>query len=395
MATPEKHALLSASSAKQWLTCTAAPRLCENLPETTSSYAEAGRLAHAIAELKLRQRYLEPLGPRKYKNAMAKFEEDPSFDIGMRAATDSYIDAIEEQVLQFSTRPHVAAEIPLDLSRYVPEGFGTADCIITGGDMLIVIDYKNGAGQPVEVLENPQLMLYGLGALEKYQLLYNVATVRLIIVQPHAGGVKSWDIPSDNLRQWGEYTVQPKAQEAFAGTGTQTPSEDGCRWCKMKAQCTARAAYYLALESDKAAFDANSKTFSDNAQLADVLRRAAGLAAWAKDVEEYALAAALRGETVPGYKLVAGRAVRAFDNADAALADLIAAGYDEAILYERRPLTLAGIEKVLGVQPFFNAVGTHVITPLGKPTLVPEADKRKPLNPAETVFSPIIEKGDT
>lgn len=381
MPTPEKHALLSASSADRWLHCTPSARLTEGLPDRSTQYTQEGRLAHAIGELRLRKQFLEPMSQKAFTARLNKLKKDPSFDPEMLHTTEEYLDFVVEQVLAFPHRPYVAVEQQLDLSDFVPEGFGTADCILIGDGVLHVIDYKHGQGNPVDAEDNPQLKLYALGALMRYHQLYSIETVRMSIVQPRAGGIKTWETSRDALIDWGVSTVRPLADKAFAGEGEQTPGA-WCQFCKLKGSCRARG-QYLALE----AFGQKPAATFSHEELGDILRRAQGLAGWVKDLEDYALQAELSGQDIPGWKAVEGRSVRQFDDPQAALAALKAAGFDEALFYERRQLTLAQLEKALGKKAFQEAAGAHIITPPGKPTLVPDTDKRQAINAAAEAFT--------
>lgn len=395
-----KHAILPASGAARWMACTPSARLEEQFPDEGSEYAAEGTLAHSIAELKVRKKFIEPMGTRTFNSKMKKLEADPHYDSEMQRCTDDYLDYISGVVMQYPARPYVAVEVRLDLSRYAPESFGTGDCIVIGGDTLHVIDYKHGKGVPVDVEHNPQLMLYGLGALEAYGILYNIKTVALTIFQPRADGetVKEWSISRDDLVNWGVFTVRPAAQAAFAGKGEFKPG-DWCRFCRAKAQCRARAGANIALE-DFSSINALSKTATGSfpmppiltdAEVGDVLQRGIDIEKWLSDLKEYALSAVLDGKAIPGWKAVEGRSTRAWDDPAAAFDTIKAAGYDEAMLYERRPLTLAAVEKVLGKPKFAEVAGTHVVTPPGKPTLVPESDNRPPYHPhdAESDFKDV------
>lgn len=164
---PVKHALLSASSASRWLVCTAAPRFEEGLPESTSEYAEEGRLAHAIGELKVTKK-CTPMSTRTYNTRLNKLKKNPLYDPEMDKTTDLYLEHITEQVMDYDSAPTVAVEVRVDFSDYVPEGFGTCDCCIIGGDLLSITDYKHGKGVPVSAVGNPQMRLYALGALHRY-----------------------------------------------------------------------------------------------------------------------------------------------------------------------------------------------------------------------------------
>lgn len=385
-----KHAILPASGAARWMACTPSARLEEQFPDTGSEYAAEGTLAHSMAELKVHKKFVEPMGPRKYNAALNKLKKDPLYQDEMDRYTNDYLDYISGVVMSYKTAPHVAVELRLDLSRYAPESFGTGDCIILGGDTLHVIDFKYGKGVVVDVENNPQLMLYGLGALDAYGMLYNPTHVILTVFQPRADGdtVKEWEISRDDLVNWGVFTVRPAAQQAFDGKGEFKPG-DWCRFCRAKAKCRARAGVNTALEDFKGVA-APSKTESGkfplpplltDAEVGEVLCKAINLEKWAADLKEYALSAVLEGKEIPGWKAVEGRSRREFDDITAAFDTIKAAGIDEAMLYERKPMTLAAIEKELGKGKFAEIAGTHVVTPPGKPTLVQASDNRPPYSP--------------
>ena len=219
---PETHALLGASGAARWLSCPPSARLGEQFPDTASEYAAAGTLAHAIAELKARKYFLEPMSTRTYNARLKKLREDPRYDKGMDAATDTYLEHLKALAMSYGPlQPFVALETRVDFGDYVPEGFGTADAILVDGDRLCVVDYKNGAGVLVEAEENPQMMLYALGALKTYGPIYGdtIREVHLSIVQPNAGGIREWDTTVEALRAWGETVVKPAAALAWEGKG--------------------------------------------------------------------------------------------------------------------------------------------------------------------------------
>lgn len=380
-----KHAILPASGAYRWMHCPPSARLEESFPDEGSEYAAEGTLAHAIAELKVRKKFVEPIGPRKYNAAMKKLQKDPLYQPDMESATEEYLDYISKIVLSYPQKPFVTVERRLDYSRYAPEGFGTADCIIIGGNTMHVIDYKHGKGVVVDVENNPQPMLYGLGALELYGMLYDIKNVALTIVQPRAEGdaIKEWNIDRDKLVNWGVFTCRPLAEQAFKGEGEFKPGE-WCRFCRARKTCRHRAGQYTALE-DFGGLQAPSKTQSgefprppllSNAEVGDVLRRALGIEKWVNDLKDQALSTCLTGGEIPGWKAVEGRKTRAWDDAEAAFNDIKGAGIDETMLYERKPLTLSAIEKTLGKPRFAEVAGKHVTTQPGKPALATETDSR-------------------
>lgn len=379
---PKKHALLAASAAARWLNCTAAPHFEEQFPDSVSEYAAEGTLAHEIAECKLRKKYFSQAAPRSNTARLNRLKKQELYSAEIDSATDTYLDVVADQVMSYDSPPSVAVEVRVDLSSYVPESFGTCDCCIIGGGVLSILDYKHGKGVPVSAEANPQIMLYSLGALDRYQLVYGdtIHTVRMTIVQPRLGSISTYTLTVEELRAWGD-SIRPIAQEAFTGPGTFHPG-DWCRFCRGKAQCRARADQYTALEDFK---DIQPATLSD-AEIGELLERGKALAQWYKDLETYASEALLQGKPIPGWKMVAGRSVRAWSDQDAAFEAAKAAGYDEALLYERTPLSLSAVEKLMGKTAFAETLGGYVIKPPGKPTLAPESDKRPAYTPAATDF---------
>ena len=386
MPTPEKHALLSASGAFRWLHCQRAPRLEEPFPEQSSKYAEAGRVAHAIAELKVRKYFLENMTTRKFNSRAKPFRTDPNYDKGMEAATDMYLDYLKSVAIEYEGPVIPMLETQVNYSKYAPQGSGTADCLMFIPPVLHVTDFKNGVS-PVQAEENPQMMLYALGALEDYAAIYgdSIQEVVLTIVQPHAGGVKTWKTSVEYLRTWGEAFVKPAADLAFYGQGEFAPSEDRCHFCRARATCTARAEMYLDLENYKQ----QKPPLLPDEEVGSILKRAAGLAAWASDLKNYALKAILDGKAIAGFKAVEGRTSREWaGGVDSAFSTMQERGIDEAILWEHRPLTPPALEKALGKKTF-ESVADLVLKRPGKPTLAPTSDKRKEYNAAEIAFAPV------
>lgn len=401
MPTPEKHALLSASSASRWLHCTAAPRFEEQFPEKTSEYAEEGRLAHAICELKVIKKFTTQLTPRTYTTRLNKLKKDPLYTDEMDKTSDLYVEHLTEKAMTYNSTPYVAVEVQVDFADYVPEGFGTCDCIMIGGDTLNITDYKHGKGVPVSAEGNAQMRLYALGALKRYASIYGntIKKVCMTIDQPRIQDEPSTEtITVEELRAWGE-SIKPAAAKAYMGLGEFCPGEH-CRFCRGKAQCKARAAINTALEEFKDCVPQNGEkpplfgqgVLTDE-EIGDLLIRGKELVAWYKDLEEYALNALLNGGTIPGWKAVAGRSNRTFTDTDAAIAAVIAAGYDEALVYERKPKTLTELEKLMGKAEFTAKLGAYVVKPLGKPTLAPMTDKREPYSPAAADFAEVANNG--
>ncbi len=251
MPTPIKHALLSASSAHRWLECTAAPRFEEQFPSGTSEYAEEGTLAHSICELYARQ-YFTTVTKRKFNAELKKLQAKERYSDEMLHTAEAYVQYLKEKALGFSSKPYVTQEIKVDFSDYVPEGFGTCDCVMIGGDTLHITDYKHGKGVPVTAVGNPQMRLYALGALKLFKPIYgdSIKNVSMGICQPRLSETASEEtLTVEQLYSWGE-SIKPLANEAFNGPGVFVPGEH-CRFCKGKAQCRARAEQNTALEDVK------------------------------------------------------------------------------------------------------------------------------------------------
>ena len=372
------HAILSPSSAKRWINCPPSARINAEAPQKDTVYTREGTLAHAVCELKARKHFLTGVGPKKYQAAMDKFRADELWQDEMEGHTDTYLEALKDIAAQYSAPPHVALEVKVDFSEYVPDGFGTADCLMIGpvegvkGDVLHVIDFKYGKGVEVAAEDNPQMMLYALGALMDYSPIYDIDEVRMTIVQPRIKREpETWSLKALSLINWANCTVEPAAKLAMAGEGEFQEGE-WCRFCAIRGSCRERA---------RANLEAAQLDFKEPPELSDVevgeaLTLGQRLKQWLSDLEEYALNACLGGREIDGWKAVAGRSVRAWTDQDAAFAAARAAGIPEEMLYERKPVTLAGLEKVMGKKPFAEALAGYVTTPPGKPTLVKASDRR-------------------
>ena len=400
---PDKHAILSPSAAHRWLHCTPAPRVEAEFPETTSEYAEEGRLAHSVCELAAKKKFTV-MNNRTYNSRLKKLKADPKWDDEMLSTAATYVEHLTEHAMRFEHAPYVALEVQVDITDYAPEAFGTCDCVMIGGDELIITDYKHGKGVPVSAQDNPQMLLYALGALKLYRPIYGDMTRRVstYIDQPRLGSYDGASMTVEELLAWGE-SIKPKAAAAFMGTGEFAPGE-WCRFCRAKAKCRARANQNTALEDFKdciplgrsipmqAEYDATgfkpSNCLTDE-EIGALLVRAEGLVAWYNDLKEYALAACLNGKTIPGWKAVEGRSTRAWTDQDAALEALMAGGVEEAIIYDRVPKTLAQLEKVIGKQRFGELVGGMITKSPGKPALAAESDKRPAYNGAAADFSEV------
>lgn len=378
---PSDHARLSPSSAERWLNCPGSVALAAKCPAPPGSpYAAEGTLAHAVAESKLRMLSGE-ITPAQHERQMKELRKSEYWCGEMDEATDFYADTVMERLAASGEDAELMVEQQLDLSEWVPESFGTSDAVVIGGDTIEVIDLKYGKGVKVDAAGNPQLRLYALGAAALFGDIYDFSTVRYTIVQPRLDHVSSEAVPLDELMRWAEDTVKPIAEEAAAGSD-RTACGSWCRWCPAKAVCRARAEENLAL----ARMEFRPPALLTPEEIGEVLRKAEDLQKWASDVASYALDQALEGRHFDGWKLVEGRSVRQYADTLKVADALKAAGYDEAMLYERRLYGITAMEKLVGKKKLTETLGELIIKPAGKPVLVPESDKRDAINSAAADF---------
>lgn len=386
---PDVHALLSASGAARWLSCTPSARLEEKFQNESSEYAREGTVAHSLAELTthwvLGENSTEQFKILKgqlldTKDGAKFYSEDMQ-----EHATDyaCFINDKLQEAKQRSSDAFAELEVRVDFSKWVPEGFGTADCIIVADDWLEVIDLKYGKGHRVEAVGNPQMRLYALGALEYYAQLYDIENIRMTIFQPRLSGTQSSDeITIDALLKWAEKTVKPKAKQAFNGKGKFAPSEETCKFCRAKEQCKARYEKNLKLFDE-----AEDPLLITPEDAGAVLEKAADIKAWLADLEDLVQSTLLSGKPVSGWKIVEGRSNRKFADEEKVAAAMKAAGHDESELYEMKLITLTAMEKAFGKKAVAKVLGNLIIKPAGKPTLALESDKRPAYQPEDAVLA--------
>ena len=370
---PKGHAVLSASSANRWINCPPSARLCENYDDKSSDYAAEGTDAHAICEYKL-------------KNALGIDATDPTenltwYNEEMNECAEgyaSYILELVEKAKQTCSDPVVLIEQRVDFSRWVPEGFGTADCIVIADGVMNVVDYKHGKGVEVCAAENPQMMLYALGALEIFDGIYDIDEIYMTIYQPRKSNISVSVIEKDELLEWAQNGLIYKAKLAYEGQG-EFHCGEWCRFCKAKAECRERAAANMEI----ARYEFQKPALLNDDEIAEILGRIDELTAWASDIKEYALKQAINGKEWIGWKLVEGRSNRKYINDNAVAKVVEDAGFDP---YEHKVLGITAMQKMLGKAKFNELLGDFIEKPQGKPTLVPESDKRPAINTAKNDF---------
>ena len=409
---PQLHAVLGASSAKRWLTCTPSARLGERLTSRfgseSSPYAQEGTKAHALAEIKVRKAFYAAAGMTTTVYSRMSEEERDAYtginafrydalrlELGdipsdMEHATDAYCDVVMEKYLSAKDRDpstRLLLEQRLDYSRWVPSGFGTGDCVIVSDSLLEVCDYKHGMGIPVDAVDNPQLRLYGLGAIDKFGQLYDFPAVRMTIIQPRLESVSEETLDREALLDWAETEVREKAQLAWKGIGDFV-SGDHCRFCPAKAVCSARVAEALKLFR----YGFETPGLIPDEQVPGILETLDTAEAWIKDFRAYVEKQALNGQKFPGWKLVRGKKPnRRWADPEEVRAQLLRAGYAPGQIETTSLKPVGEIEKTIGAKAFRALVGGLVAQGEGRLTLVPESDKRLEYASADAAFADLID----
>ena len=368
------HALLSASGASRWLSCPPSARLEDEIPDKGSSeFAKEGTTAHELAELRLIEAISGGVQSKSLKERFANIKKDKFYSDEMEEYVGQYVNYVLECVSvahQNTVNPKLLIEDRIDLTEFIPEGFGTGDSVLIADEVMEVIDLKYGKGIKVFASNNPQLKLYGLGALLKHELAFDIKIVRLTVAQPRLDHIDSWDIDVEDLKKWGENVVKPTAALAFNGHG-EFSTGDHCRWCKHAPRCK-----HLAQDVSDVVEDFAEPTTLTDDELMTIHSKLPLIEAWANAIKTYILTAALNGKKWEGLKLVAGRSVRSWKDKDLVMELLKKDGYNQSDYCEIKLLGIGKIEKLVGKAEFPKLLGDAVIKPEGKPTLVDESDKR-------------------
>ena len=368
------HAVLSASGSHRWLNCTPSARLELEFENTGSEAAREGTAAHALCEHKLKRAL-----HMRSRRPVSDYDSDE-----MEECTDTYVDFVMEQyeaAKQVCEDPVILIEQRLDFSCYVPDGFGTGDCLIISDDRLHIIDFKYGMGVLVEAEGNPQMKLYALGALAVYDALYDIREVSMTIFQPRRENVSTWTIPVEDLKDWAENELKPRAKMAYDGEGEYLPGE-WCTFCRAAVRCRARAEEKLKL----AQTEFRMPPLLTDAEIEDILAVLPDLTKWANEIATYALDAALNhGKEWNGFKVVEGRSVRKYRDEAAVAEAAKEAGYKD--IYRQSLIPLTEMQRLMGKDRFEEILGGLITKAPGRPTLVPKSDRR----PAMSVSNAINE----
>ena len=375
------HAVLSASGAHRWLNCLPSARLELEFVNNESSAAAEGTAAHALCEHKLKKAL-----HMRSKRPVSVYNSDE-----MEEHSDAYVEFVMEQfelAKQSCTDPLILIEQRLDFSCYVPQGFGTGDCIIIGDKKLHIIDFKYGMGVLVDAVGNLQMKLYALGALEIYDSLYDIEEVSMTIFQPRRENVSTWTIRVEDLKAWAEKELKPKAKKAYNGEGEYLPGE-WCTFCRAAVKCRARAEEKLKLAQS----EFKLPPLLTDSEIEEILSKLSDLTKWANEIIAYATDAAVNhGKEWHGFKIVEGRSVRKYKDEDAVAEVAKANGYKD--IFRQSLITLTEMERLMGKAKFEKILGDLIYKPPGKPTLVPLSDKRPAMNVsnAKNEFNEITEE---
>lgn len=381
----KQHAILSASGAHRWLECTPSAQLEQQFPPSMSEYAEEGTAAHELAELTARY-FLGEISETEFEAKRDELAKGPYYTAEMQECANDYARLVLqkfEAARETCPDAFVELEVKVDFSKYVKDGFGTADCVIVADNLLEIIDFKYGKGVRVEAAGNPQMRLYALGAYLKYNTLFDFERVCKTIFQPRLSGVQSSsELTVKELTTWADKVVKPRAKLAYKGEGEFNPSEGVCKFCRAKAQCRARAEKNLSL------FDESpDPLLITPAEAGEILAKAVDIQGWLSDLEALVSSTLLAGQPVAGWKMVEGHSNRKFADEAKVIEAMKAAGYDEATLFERRLITLTQMEKDFGKKAVGEVLGELIVKPQGKPTLAPETDKRPEYKPEDQLLA--------
>ena len=364
---PSKHAILSASSSHRWLNCSPSARLEQEFTDRETEAAAEGTAAHALCEHKLRRALKQ-----QSRKPISQYDCDE-----MDSYTDGYVQFVLETIAEarlVCIDPIINIEQRLDFSCYVPDGFGTGDCVIISDKTLNIIDFKYGQGVLVEADHNPQMMLYALGALRVYDSLYDIDEVAMTIYQPRRENISTWTISVYELKAWAEEELKPIAALAYEGKGDYHPGP-WCTFCRAEVKCRARAEEKLQL----AQYEFALPPLLTDIEIEDILTRLDDLTKWANEISAYALDAVINhGKEWRGFKLVESRSNRKYADEAAVIEKARSAGYHD--VFKKSLIPITEMERLMGKETFKEILSGLIVKPRGNPTLVPVSDKRPAIN---------------
>ena len=363
------HSKFGPSGAHRWLNCPGSVKAEGGILEPpVSEFAYEGTCAHELAELCLTKKTDTNIWIGKkllYNKEWLILPE-------MADYIQMYVDYVRTLDGFREIEQHISYE------EWVPEGYGTADVIITNKDTIYVIDLKYGKGVKIDAEENPQGMLYALGALDERSAFQIFKKVIIVIHQPRLDHVSTWEITPDKLYEWADW-VKGRVGLCLEDNAKRIPGEKQCQWCKAKPTCPA-----LQETTETAVMakfnDMNATTIKPANDLTDdqitfIMTNKKLIEAWLKSVEAHVRAKIETGGNFPGWKLVNGCSTRKWNDEEKAerlLRRLLGARN----AYKKTLLTPPAAEKVLGKEKK-HRIDKLIVKPEGAPVLVPEDDKRQ------------------
>lgn len=392
---PITHALLSPSSSHRWLVCTPSAKLEANEPNVCSPYAKEGTEAHALAEIKLS--YM--LGQITVEEYNTRFENFKLTSEYYNQEFNEYVNDYCVEIMTIVNEDYKGQDVKVHLEEYVtfedivPNGHGTSDVVIVGKNFIHIVDLKFGKGVPVSAIGNPQLRLYALGAIQKHIRECTCIEAKMTIIQPRLHDVSTDFVSIQDLNDWAINYVKPRAALAIAGEGEFVPG-DHCKFCKLKGKCQKLADQQLAVAQAEFQDVVVENNMLEPVNMSpEVFSRILTIAPkfidWFKDVENYAVQSVINGAIkIPGYKLVEGRSVRIIADKDSVIEKLKTSGFQEDDYLEKpKLLGITTLEKNIGKKLFNDLCSQFIVKPAGKPTLVPETDKRPAIDTKSLTLS--------
>jgi hypothetical protein len=365
------HASLGASNAHRWLECSGSVKAEQGFENKSSPFAYEGTCAHELSELAL----LHDKEPSDWIGKPLVENSEWIVDEDMAQHVTTYTDYVRQVA---KGADDVLIEQRVSYADWVEGGFGTADAVVIKGDSIHVCDLKYGKGVQVDAENNPQGMLYALGAYAEFGFISDFKTVHISIVQPRLDHISEWSISVKDLLKWAEWVSQ-RAELALSDEAERTPGEKQCRFCKAKATCPALFKYtediIMSDFDDLDDLPSPDRLSDDN--LRRVLEAKSLIEGWLTSVETVVRERLEDGRDFKGFKLVEGRSTRRWDDeneAERVLAELV--GEDA---YSKKLISPAQAEKVVK-KTDKAALKDLIVKPAGKATLVPESDKRPPVN---------------
>lgn len=372
---PGEHARLSPSSAHRWLHCPASVLLAEDagqVPDEDSAYAAEGTRAHVLCEIEASRHFgwIDDLEYQRRRNTWKMTLVGEHEEQDMQVAADGYVVLLQRIVAE---NPGAVVLLEQRMDTGVPSCWGTGDAVIIAPGLIHVVDVKYGTGVEVSAVENPQLMLYGVGGLDTFDIIGEVESVCVTVYQPRREHVETYCLSAEELRAWRD-SIIPIAEAALQGGAEFGPSEEACRWCPVAGECSARARFVAVQEFGEPALLSPE-------QMAEAVRQIPNIRKWCDQVEERALSKAYQDKVeIPGFKVVRSNGRRKIVDEAHAIQVLIDNGFTAEQVAKVGIRSFGDLERLLPKDELNLLLGDLIQKTEGKPSLVPVEDKREAIN---------------